>query len=93
MIGAREKLKLIKNICTVSTVKLFMNFKFPAVVPTLGDQAGKETKSGAVFAVRLLRRLHSQWAASSAFFATVLASLASAAAVISSDLPLLRGGL
>ncbi|NMM06172.1 hypothetical protein [Polaromonas sp.] len=70
-----------------------MNFKFSAAVPMLGDKAGKESKGGGAFAVWLLRRLHSQWAASSAFFATVLASLASAAAVISSDLPLLRGGL
>ena len=70
-----------------------MNFKFSAVAPALGDRAGKESKSSRAFPVRLLRRLHSQWAASSAFFAAVLASLAAAAAVISNDLPLLLGGL
>jgi hypothetical protein len=70
-----------------------MNFKFSAAAPALGGKADKEMKSGAAFPHRLLRRLHSQWAASSAFFAAVLASLAAAAAVVSSDLPLLLGGL
>lgn len=66
-----------------------MNFKFSAAAPVPGDRSGKQMKSGAALA----RRLHSRWAASSAFFAAVLASLAAAAAVVSSDLPLLLGGL
>jgi hypothetical protein len=70
-----------------------MNIKFFAAAPVPADRAGKEMKKGAAFAVRLLRLLHSPWAASSAFFAAVLASLAAAAAVVSSDLPLLLGGL
>ena len=69
-----------------------MNFKFSAA-PVPGDRAGKEMTSGAAFSHRLLRRLHSRWVASSAFFAAVLASFAAAAAVVSHDLPLLLGGL
>lgn len=70
-----------------------MNFKFSTAAPALGDKAGKESKGGGALPVRLFRRLHSQWAASSAFFAAVLASLAAAAAVASSELPVLLGGL
>jgi hypothetical protein len=70
-----------------------MKFKFSASAPALGGQAGKERESGPALPVRLLRRLHSQWAAASAFFAAVLASLAAAAAVASNELPVLLGGL
>jgi hypothetical protein len=82
-----------KNFSTATKVRLTMNFKFSAAAPALGGKAGKERKSGAALPVRLMRRLHSQWAASSAFFAAVLASLAAAAAVASNEWPVLLGGL
>jgi hypothetical protein len=70
-----------------------MSFKFSAAAPAWDDKAGQERKSGAAFPVRLLRRLHSRWAAWSAFFAAALASLAAAAAVASNELPVWLGGL
>jgi hypothetical protein len=70
-----------------------MNFKLTAAASALGGKAGKKRKSRPTLSARLLRRLQSQWAAASAFFAAVLASLAAAATVASNELPVLLGGL
>jgi hypothetical protein len=75
---------------TATKFRLTMKFKFSTAASALG---GKEGKGDPALPVRLSRRLHSQWVASSAFFAAVLASLAAAAAVASNEWPLILGGL